>query len=114
MSATILPFPLVRRRDFVLRNAARIADASPSTAEKLLAHAVQVQVDTMARRGIADGWKHITSADAATAALQRAAEEKNNSTQATRRLASSKKPDALSYPDPDALAELRLAPSRTR
>jgi hypothetical protein len=53
MSATILPFPLVRRRDFVLRNAARIADASPRTAEKLLAHAVQVQVDTMARRGIA-------------------------------------------------------------
>jgi Family of unknown function (DUF6074) len=53
MSATVIRFPLVRRRDFVLRNAARIADASPRTAEKLLAHAVQVQVDTMARRRIA-------------------------------------------------------------
>ena len=49
----ILPFPLVRRRDFVLRHAARIADAQPKTAEKLLAHAVQVQIDMMTRRGIA-------------------------------------------------------------
>jgi hypothetical protein len=61
-----------------------------------------------------DEWRRITSADAATAALQRAAEEKNHTTQATRRVANSKKPDALAYPDPDALAELRLAPSRTR
>ena len=53
MSAIIVPFPLTRRRDFVLRNAARMADAQPKTAEKLLAHAVQVQVDTMTRRGIA-------------------------------------------------------------
>ena len=32
-------------------------------------------------------WKRIASADAATAALQRAAEEKNHNTQATRRMA---------------------------
>ena len=48
MIATVL-----RRRNFVLRNAARIADAPPKTAEKLLAHAINVQVETMARRGIA-------------------------------------------------------------
>jgi hypothetical protein len=63
---------------------------------------------------VSDEWKRITSADAATAALQRAAEEKNHAAQATRRVANSKKPDALAYPDPDAPAELRLAPSRTR
>ena len=53
MTATVFPFPLTRRRYFVLRNAARIADAQPKTAEKLLAHAVNVQVETMLRRGIA-------------------------------------------------------------
>ena len=53
MSATIVPFPLTRRCDFIARNAARLADATPKTAEKLLAHAVNVQVETMARRGIA-------------------------------------------------------------
>jgi hypothetical protein len=52
MTATILPFPLVRRRDFVLRNAGRLADAQPKTAEKILAHAIKVQAQTMARRGI--------------------------------------------------------------
>ena len=53
MSATILPFPLVCRRDFVPRNAARIAEPAPRTADKLLGYVVQVQVDTMVRRGIA-------------------------------------------------------------
>jgi hypothetical protein len=53
MNATVLPFPLTRRRDFILRNAARLGDAAPKTAEKLLAHAINVQVETMARRGIA-------------------------------------------------------------
>jgi hypothetical protein len=53
MSATVFPFPLVRRRDFVLRNAARMAEASPTTADKLLVHAIGVQVETMVRRGVA-------------------------------------------------------------
>jgi len=51
--AIVIPFPIVRRRDFVLRNAARIAEAQPKTAEKLLTHTINVQVETMARRGIA-------------------------------------------------------------
>jgi len=51
--AVIVPFPIVRRRDFVLRNAARIAEAQPKTAEKLLTHTINVQVETIARRGIA-------------------------------------------------------------
>jgi hypothetical protein len=51
--ATVIPYPLIRRRDLVLRNAARIAEAQPKTAEKLLTHTINVQVETMARRGIA-------------------------------------------------------------
>ena len=42
MTATILPFPLVRRRDFLKGHAGRLADAQPKTAEKLLAHAITV------------------------------------------------------------------------
>jgi hypothetical protein len=53
MTAAVLPFPLVRRRDFVLRNADRIAEAEPKTAEKLLAHTTKIQAETMARRGVA-------------------------------------------------------------
>ena len=52
MGAEIIPFPLVRRRAFIQRHAARIAEASAKTAGKLLAHSVRVQVDTMRRRGI--------------------------------------------------------------
>jgi hypothetical protein len=36
----------------VRRNAKRFAEAPPATAEKLLAHALHVQADTMRRRGI--------------------------------------------------------------
>ena len=53
MSAAVFPFPIARRLDFVLRNAARIADARPRAAEKLLEHAIKIQVETMTRRGIA-------------------------------------------------------------
>ena len=53
MGAEIVPFPLVRRRAFIERHAARIAEASAKTAGKLLAHSVRVQVDRMRRRGIA-------------------------------------------------------------
>ena len=52
MTATILPLPLVRRRDFLMRNAGRLADAQPETAESLLAHAIPVQINTTTRRGI--------------------------------------------------------------
>ena len=51
--ATVIPFPLARRRAFVSRTAWRVANAVPRTGAKLLAHALQQQADTMARRGIA-------------------------------------------------------------
>ena len=53
--AEILPFPLTRRRAFIRRTAARIADAAPKTGEKLLAHALRQQAAAMTRRGIPDG-----------------------------------------------------------
>jgi hypothetical protein len=52
MPAELIPFPLTRRRVFIRRNAERIASAARNTAEKLLAHAIQQQVDVMTRRGI--------------------------------------------------------------
>jgi len=50
MGAAVLPFPLIRRRDFVARHVARTALAQPKTAEKLLPHVIEVQVHTMHRR----------------------------------------------------------------
>jgi predicted nucleic acid-binding Zn ribbon protein len=52
LSAEIIQFPLVRRHEFIQRHATRIAEASPATARKLLARTVQVQIDTMRRRGV--------------------------------------------------------------
>jgi hypothetical protein len=53
VTARILPFPLVRRRDFGLRTATRIAEARSKIAERLLALARDIQVQAMQRRGIA-------------------------------------------------------------
>ena len=52
MPAELIPFPLTRRRIFIRRAAERLANASPTTAEKLLAHALQQQADVMTRRGL--------------------------------------------------------------
>ena len=49
----IIPFPQVRRRRFVVRTAARLANVSAKTAEKLLAATLRQQADAMARKGIA-------------------------------------------------------------
>ncbi len=48
----VVPFPRVRDRRFVARHAARIAASKPETGEKLLAHCLAVQAETMGRRGI--------------------------------------------------------------
>jgi Family of unknown function (DUF6074) len=49
---SIVPFPQVRRRRFVARNAIRLAGLSYKTAEKLLAATLRQQTEVMARRGI--------------------------------------------------------------
>ena len=51
--AAILPFPRVRNLGFVLKYAIRMAELPPGTAERHLAHRVEVQRQTMIRRGIA-------------------------------------------------------------
>jgi hypothetical protein len=49
----VIPYPLVRPRTFIKKQANYIANAAPRTMERLLAHTLQVQADTMAKRGIA-------------------------------------------------------------
>jgi hypothetical protein len=50
--ALVIPFPATRRRSFIRRHAARMAALPERTAEKHLAHQLNVQVETMHRRGI--------------------------------------------------------------
>jgi hypothetical protein len=52
MSALILPFPYVRRSRFIRRHALHLASCHPVAAERYLAHQLQIQRETMARRGI--------------------------------------------------------------
>ena len=54
MTAEILPFPLSRRRTFVARHAAHIALLAPEAGERYLARQMQIQAETMSRRGIAE------------------------------------------------------------
>lgn len=53
MPATVVPFPVVRRRAFIGKTAARIAGASPRAAEKLMVAALKRQRDVLARKGVA-------------------------------------------------------------
>jgi hypothetical protein len=53
LTAMVLPFPLTRRVHFVAKTAARVADAAcDRVAEKLLAVAIQQQVDALTRKGV--------------------------------------------------------------
>jgi Family of unknown function (DUF6074) len=52
MTPKIVPFPQIRRRRFVTRNAIRLAGIPHKTAEKLLAATVNHQAAAMARKGI--------------------------------------------------------------
>jgi hypothetical protein len=50
--ASVVPFPQVRRRRFIVKTAARLAAVSPRTAEKLMAATLQQQAVAMRRKGI--------------------------------------------------------------
>jgi hypothetical protein len=52
MMSKIVPFPQIRRRSFVARNAIRLAGLPHKTAEKLLIATLKKQADVMARKGI--------------------------------------------------------------
>jgi Family of unknown function (DUF6074) len=52
MTPKVVPFPQIRRRRFVARNAIRLAGLPYRTAEKLLAATLRQQAEVMARKGI--------------------------------------------------------------
>jgi uncharacterized protein DUF6074 len=52
MTSKVVPFPQVRRRRFVARNAIRLAGLPQKTAGKLLAATLKQQAEVMARKGI--------------------------------------------------------------
>jgi hypothetical protein len=52
MTSKVVPFPQIRRRRFVIRNAVRLAALPYKTAEKLLAAKLRRQAEVMARKGI--------------------------------------------------------------
>src|SRR5712671_6035158 len=52
MTSKIVPFPQIRRRRFVTRNAIRLAGLPQKTAEKLLRATLKQQTEVMARKGI--------------------------------------------------------------
>ena len=54
MSAEVFPFPLTRRHGFAARHAEIIAGLKPKSARRHLEHQLQIQRETMQRRGIAE------------------------------------------------------------
>jgi hypothetical protein len=52
LTASVVPFPQVRRRRFIAKTAARLAPLSPRTADRILAATLNQQTTTMARKGI--------------------------------------------------------------
>lgn len=53
MTATVLPFPLARRRAYILKQAAWFAERPQQSAEANLQRQIQVQREAMQRRGLA-------------------------------------------------------------
>jgi hypothetical protein len=52
--AEILPFPIVRRQAFILRQALRAADLNQQAGERHIQHQVKCQVDAMRRKGVSE------------------------------------------------------------
>jgi hypothetical protein len=50
--AEVIPFPVVRRVDFVWRHAARMSELRAKAAENHLASQLKIQRDTMTRKGV--------------------------------------------------------------
>jgi hypothetical protein len=54
MTATILPFPILRRHGFIEKQAAHAACMNPAAAARYIEYQIQVQRDAMGRRGVAE------------------------------------------------------------
>ena len=54
MTAIVFPFPILRRRGFVQKQAAHAALMRPDAGVRYLHHQLDVQAETMRRRGIGE------------------------------------------------------------
>ena len=54
MSAAVVPFPIARRRDFIVRQAQYALSLKPQKGEEHIARQVQCQAQAMRRRGVAE------------------------------------------------------------
>jgi hypothetical protein len=52
MTATILPFPIVRRRGFIAKQVAHASMMNPDSGLRYLQHQIEIQGDAMRRKGI--------------------------------------------------------------
>ena len=52
MTAVVYPFPIIRRGAYIAKQAAHAALMNPDAGVRYLQHALDVQADTMRRRGI--------------------------------------------------------------
>lgn len=54
MTATVLPFPILRRHGFIEKQAAHAARMNPDASARYIEYQIQVQRAAMRRRGIAE------------------------------------------------------------
>ena len=54
MTATVLPFPILRRHGFIEKQAAHAACMKPDASPRYIEYQIQVQRDAMRRRGVAE------------------------------------------------------------
>jgi uncharacterized protein DUF6074 len=52
--ANVVPFPVVRRRAFIERQAHSVAGLSDQAGERYIVHQIKIQRDAMRRKGIAN------------------------------------------------------------
>ena len=52
MSATVLPFPLARRRAMIARQSRYAAELNPESAERFIRQQLKIQGENMRRRGV--------------------------------------------------------------
>lgn len=52
MTARVVPFPRVRNREFIRRHARRMTEMNQAAGEKHLQRQLELQMDTMRKRGI--------------------------------------------------------------
>ena len=52
MTATVLPFPLARRREMIARQSRYAAELNPESAERFIRQQLKIQGENMRRRGV--------------------------------------------------------------